>query len=288
MKPNHNEIAKLAKTIRNAETQLKKLQGNGKPSGRRDRGKTRVQSPLQHTLGQIASMASRMSDDDAHTVVTKAIKAMVSNVVVIAKMRVDGRDPAAASKITSIQHLTYGQVKDAANRALVATSEQQPNLFTPEFCKSLQLVLGSVEKNRNAFSGLREMIRDDAAHGKLDANLVANYRLTTGKLASMAIRGLQAMNEKPASTGSFNSLNAQATYQAIAKKNSGANVINVFLAKHEDDLHALCIYGYGPRDGKAIFSQFCEQADRATIARIRAEAKANKMGPSVASVRKSA
>lgn len=230
------------------------------------------QTESQRALNQIAKNAGRINDNDAHALVIKAMKAMTPNVVQIAKARVEGHDPVAASKITSMSHLTYGQVKDSAYRALVETAAQQPNVFTEETTNALRTILGTVEKNRNSFQALREMVRDDAAHGKLDANMVAFFKLTTGKLASKAVRSLQAMNEKPVHQGSFNTSNAQATYQAIVKKHDAS--VNSFLAKHEDDIRALCIYGYGPRDGQTIFTQLCEKADRATIARIRTESKA--------------
>lgn len=270
-------------TRRDTRNQGKQQRGRSKQQ-RNDRQPKKDNNPTMKALDMISRNAGRISDDAAIAVVTKAFKAVVPSIVEIAKARMQGSDPAAASKIASIGHLTYGQVKDAAPKALVMAAEQQPGVFTEEFAMTLTKVIGTVRKHRSSFQQLRTQLRDDAAHGKIDAKLVALYHLTTGKLASLAVRGIQAMNEKPANNGTFNSINAQSTYQAIIKKH--ANNLNTLFAKSEDELKAICFYGYGPRDGKAIWTQLCDQVDRAIITRVRNEHKAAQGRP--IQVRKSA
>lgn len=244
-------------------------------------GRGRKTNPTINALDAIARDVRTMDDDTAYQTITTLIKSVGSKVLEIAK----GQDAKQETPIgvTSLSNLSYGQISNLVPQAMKVAAESQPDVYDEDFVRNVKHILGKVDRNSRAFSEMRSRINTEVATGKLSAPLAAYFKVTTGKRASLALRGLASMNEKPAQpTHSFNAVNAQATFQAIISK--AGKDINKLFANHESSLNALCSFAYGTEQlGKQVWNQTCTKVDYAVVAQIRSESSVAQM-----KVRKSA
>ncbi|MEK7648757.1 MAG: hypothetical protein AAB400_02430, partial [Patescibacteria group bacterium] len=280
---NANQIAQIASAVAQVigGQQPDGKPGRGRRGGKSPRGGRRPGKPQDrksqtiNTLDTIARNVRTMSDDTAHKTITTLIKSVGPKVLEIAKQQ-DAKLE-SPNGVSSLNDLSYGQFKNIVPQAMKAAAENQPDVYTEDFIRDVKHILGQVERNSRAFSEMRSSINTEVANGKLNVHLASYFKVTTGKRASLALRGLAAMNEKPAQpTHSFNAVNAQATFQAIIAK-SGKD-INKLFANHESSLSALSNFAYGSQQlGKSVWSQACAKVDYAVVAQIRVESSVTQM-----------
>ncbi len=285
---NANQIARIASAVANVlGGQPSKGRGRG---GRKPRnadrrpgkpGRGRKTNPTIGALDAIARDVRTMDDDTAFQTITTLIKSVGSKVLEIAKAQ-DAKQETPIG-VTSLSNLSYGKIASLVPQAMKVAAESQPDVYDEDFVRNVKHILGKVDRNSRAFSEMRSRINTEVATGKLSAPLAAYFKVTTGKRASLALRGLASMNEKPAQpTHSFNAVNAQATFQAIIAK--AGKDLNKLFANHESSLNALCSFAYGTQQlGKAVWTQTCDKVDYAVVAQIRSESSVAQM-----KVRKSA